>query len=85
MNENGDSIALMSTLYRTLQLLDSKTYQNSAIHIQSLPLSEFDGADGEELFDRWPVGGEFELKRRLGSEIGRNSAAAKRTDQARQR
>jgi hypothetical protein len=53
----------MSTVYRALQLLDSKTYQNSAIHIQSLPLSEFDGADGEELFDRWPVGGEFELKR----------------------
>ena len=31
---------------------------------------------------RIPVGGEFVLKRRLGSEIGRNSAAAKRTDQA---
>jgi len=27
------------------------------------------------------VGGEFVLKRRLGSETGRNSAAAKRTDQ----
>jgi hypothetical protein len=29
-----------------------------------------------------PVGGEFAIKLRLGSEIGRNSAAAKRTGQA---